>query len=99
MPHKVGIHRRKLLKKIKITLSDTPRLLSTPSCVLSKRKPVHYRKLKEKSPADYYFTPLIINDDLNMDDKSCGNYSTKNYTISQHKCDYNNGDVSSGYVF
>ena len=30
---------------------------------------------------------------------SGGNFSMNNHTLSQHYCDYNNGDVSSGYVF
>ena len=72
MPRKVGIVRKKVIKNIKTTTTDISRPSSSPSCVLSKIKSAHEKISKEKLPADYSFSPLIINDDLNMGDKSCG---------------------------
>ena len=34
-----------------------------------------------------------------MGNTSCGDFSMKNHTLSQHDYDSNNGDVSSGYIF
>ena len=69
------------------------------SCVYYKRKYVHEEKLKEKWPADSYFSTLIVNDDLSMGDKSCGNYSMNKHTTFHQYCDSNNGDVISRYGF
>ena len=56
-------------------------------------------KSKDKLPAYYSFTPLVINYDLHMYENSCGCCYKNNHTLSQNYCDSNNGDVSSGYVF
>ena len=44
-------------------------------------------KPKEELPVDSSFNPLIINNDLKIGDKSCGNYSMNNDTIFQQGCD------------
>ena len=84
MPCKVGIDRWKVLKNMKIALAEKFIRSSKTSCVRSKRKHVNEETSKEKLPVDYYLSPLIINDDLKMGEKSCGNCSTNNHTIYQH---------------
>ena len=42
---------------------------------------------------------MVVDDDLNMGNMSGGNCSLNNHTLSQQYCDYDNGDVSSGYLF
>ena len=98
MPRTLGIGRRKLLNTVKIILIETSRPPIPSSCVRSKRKTVHEGK-KYKLPAYYYFTPLIINDDLNMGDNICGNCSTNNQTIYLQDCDSNNVDMISLVVY
>ena len=99
MPHKVGIGRRKAIKNMKRTLTDTSRPSSPLSGVCSNRKAVHEKKPKYKLPAASSFNSLIINYDLNMGEKSCGDCSMDKHTLSQHDFDYNNVDVSSGFYF
>ena len=82
-----------------MTLTDTSRPPIPPSYVYSKRKYVHEEKLKEKWPADSYFSTLIVNDDLSIGDKSCGNYSMNKQTTFHQYCDSNNEDVNSRYGF
>ena len=99
IPHKLGIERRKENKKSKIKLIDTLILSSSPSCVRSKIKSLPEEKPKSKTPADYYLSPLVIDDDFKMGDMSCGNFSMKKNTLSQQNCDSNNGDMSSWHGF
>ena len=76
---------------------------SPPYRVVSKIETVPNEKSNEELPAiigdDSYYSPLVIDDDLNMGDASSGNYSLNNHTLSQQYRDSNNGDVSSGYDF
>ena len=73
-----------------------------PYSVDNKRKEVPKEKSNEELPAGigdaYYFSPLIIGDDLKMDDMSGGNCSMESHTLYQHDCNSNNGNSSSGYV-
>ena len=55
------------------------------------------KKIKERLPTYSSFSTFNIYDDLNVGDMSCGNCYNDNDTQSQWDCDYNNGDVSSGY--
>ena len=72
-------------------------------CVGSKRKSVPEGKSNDELHADIVddcsYSPLVIDDDLNMGDMSGGNYYLKNHTLSQQYCDSNNSDGSSGYAF
>ena len=77
IPRKMGIDKRKVSKNTKMKLTDTSIPPIPLSCVYYKIKYVHEEKLKEKWPADSYFSTLIVNDDLSIGDKSCGNYSMK----------------------
>ena len=63
----------------------------------SNEDPMPSPTVKRARTASY--SPLVIDDDLNMDHTSGGNCSPKKHTLSQKYCDYNNGNVSSGYNF
>ena len=99
MPQKFRIGRSKVLKKIKITVTDTSRPSSPSSCSCRKRKAGHEEKSEDIFTSDYSFTPSIITNDLNMGDNSCGNCSTNNHTVYQKDCDSNNSDISNGDGF
>ena len=105
-----GIGERKENKKRKITLTYTYREISfcpssnntpssPPSCVRSTRKAVPEEKYNDKLLADYYISPLVVDDDLKIGDATCRNCYMRNHTLSKQDCDSNNGDVMSGYVF
>ena len=59
---KVGIKMIKVLKNMKIKLTETSRPSSPSSCVCSKIKAIQKEKEKEKLPEDSSFTQLIMND-------------------------------------
>ena len=114
MPRKQVIYGRKYFKnqKIKLTVAYKEILFRTPSnktppsppyCVNSKRKAIPEGKSNEELPApngdDYSYSPLVIDDDLNMVDMSAGNFTLNNHTHSQQYYDPNNDVVSNGYSF
>ena len=80
--------------------NNTP--LSQPYCVFVKENCTWIksnRELRVGIGDDSYYSPLVIDDDLNMGDTSGGNVSLNNHTISKKYCNTNNGDVRSGYGF
>ena len=71
-----------------------------PCCVGSKIKSATekwYDQLHAGIGYDYSYSPLVIDDDWNMGDIIGVIFSMNNHTLSQHYCNSNNGDVSSGY--